>query len=187
MNYPKEIIFDAIEIVETICPKRILIIGESLQNIASDYQQQCTIINSPCDITTINVSTTLTHPAYAKRYDLAIVGETIETNEKIKSEHIFSKLRDLCTPKIIVLGDLTNSNWSKNELFGFGFIQHAAYKTSNSQYALQQQEDLQSKLEKNQPKELGLYHYNIDSYKKTPEWFNPKNWANPELWNKFWW
>ena len=29
-----------------------------------------------------------------------------------------------------------------------------------------------------------IYVYNIGSYKKTPDWLNNENWANPELWEK---
>jgi hypothetical protein len=173
MSYPKEIIFDALEILETICPKSILIIGESLHSITDDYQQQCEIIHSPCKVTLIHSSAELTDPAYANRYDIAIVGEIIEKKERTKAEHVFGRLRDLCTPKIIVLADLNGSSWSTNELFGFGFVKHATYSHQNPQIK--------------EISQLSLFHYNIDSYKKTPEWFNPKNWANPELWNKFWW
>ena len=28
------------------------------------------------------------------------------------------------------------------------------------------------------------YVYNISNYKKTPDWLNSENWANPELWEK---
>ena len=172
MHYPKDILYDTGEILETICPNKILIIGKPLHNIANNYQQQCSIINIPCDITFINTSDSLSEPAYLKRYDLAIAGGLIESHEKTKSEQVLSRLRDLCAPKIIMLGSLTNSTWHKNELFGFGFTQYARY----------QHIDMSSK-----NTEFGLYHYNIDSYKKTPEWFSAKNWANPELWNKFRW
>tara|TARA_B100000530_G_C15906141_1_gene467418 strand:- start:239 stop:688 length:450 start_codon:yes stop_codon:yes gene_type:complete len=29
-----------------------------------------------------------------------------------------------------------------------------------------------------------VYVYNISNYKKTPDWLNSENWANPELWEK---
>ena len=29
-----------------------------------------------------------------------------------------------------------------------------------------------------------FYVYNIGNYKKTPDWLNNENWANPELWEK---
>lgn len=32
-----------------------------------------------------------------------------------------------------------------------------------------------------------LYGFDIDRYKKTPDWLNARNWANPENWGKFRW
>jgi hypothetical protein len=33
----------------------------------------------------------------------------------------------------------------------------------------------------------GVYLFDIESYKDTPDWLNPRNWANPELWDKYRW
>ena len=35
--------------------------------------------------------------------------------------------------------------------------------------------------------DIPLYQYDIESYKDTPDWLNPRNWANPELWDKYRW
>lgn len=32
-----------------------------------------------------------------------------------------------------------------------------------------------------------LYHFDLYDYKRTPDWLNARNWANPELWNKHRW
>ena len=29
--------------------------------------------------------------------------------------------------------------------------------------------------------------FDIDDYKHTPDWLSPRNWANPELWNRYRW
>ena len=31
------------------------------------------------------------------------------------------------------------------------------------------------------------YQFDIDNYKVTPDWLNPRHWANPELWDKYRW
>jgi len=31
------------------------------------------------------------------------------------------------------------------------------------------------------------YCFDIDHYKTTPDWLNPRHWANPELWDKYRW
>ncbi|KTG17767.1 hypothetical protein AUR63_06500 [Guyparkeria sp. XI15] len=32
-----------------------------------------------------------------------------------------------------------------------------------------------------------VYQFDIETYKDTPDWLNPRNWANPELWDKYRW
>ncbi|MFW6041456.1 MAG: DUF6231 family protein [Guyparkeria sp.] len=32
-----------------------------------------------------------------------------------------------------------------------------------------------------------VYQFDIHDYKQTPDWLNPRNWANPELWDKYRW
>lgn len=166
-SYYTDILYDATTLLETICPEEILLLGSTVENITKEYQQQCKIINKPCNITQVNPTTLLTDPAFSKRYELAIISEIIESKNKQHSEHLLGRLRDLCSPRIIILANLENSLWQENELFGFGF----------SKYNSQQCSD----------QTVSIYHYNIDIYKRTPDWFNPKNWSNPQLWNKFWW
>lgn len=35
--------------------------------------------------------------------------------------------------------------------------------------------------------EWRCYAFNIRDYKPTPDWLNPRAWANPELWDKYRW
>jgi len=32
-----------------------------------------------------------------------------------------------------------------------------------------------------------IYLFDIETYKRTPDWLNARHWANPELWGKFRW
>ena len=34
---------------------------------------------------------------------------------------------------------------------------------------------------------VGIYEFDISTYKRTPRWLNPARWANPELWDKHRW
>lgn len=166
-SYPTEILSDTATLLETICPEEILLVGSAIQQIADSYQEQCNLINKTCNITHIDSQTPLTDPAFTQRFDLAITSEIIELENKQHAELILGRLRDLCAPKIIILAKLKNSLWEENELYGYGFSKYIQ----------------QNFIDHN----VNIYYYNIDSYKRTPDWFNPKNWANPELWNKFWW
>ncbi len=167
MKYPNEITFDAISLLETVCPEKILIVGESLFSVADEYHGHCNVIQKNNVLTRVSACTEISDPAFMQRYDIAIVGETIETRNKLNAEQLIGRLRDLCTPRIILLAQLSDSEWSENELLGFGLNRFASYDIDGENYI--------------------LYQYNIDSYKRTPDWFNPKSWANPQLWNKFWW
>lgn len=167
MKYPKELFFDATTLLETICPEEILIIGVSISELANEYQKQCLLINKNCSITKANYPIDVSNVVFSKRYDIAIISEVIESGNKQNAEQIIGRLRDLCSPRIIIFANLSNSQWQDYDLYGFGFNKYNQYKSDNTQFA--------------------LYQHNIDSYKRTPDWFNPKNWANPEMWNKFWW
>ena len=32
-----------------------------------------------------------------------------------------------------------------------------------------------------------VYVFDINDYKETPDWLSPRNWANPEMWDKYRW
>ena len=170
MTYSKDIIFDAQQLLETICPVNLLLIGSSIESIANNYISQCESIHRSCYVNTIDASNKLSHDYYNQRYDLVIIADLLESCSKQHAQQLLAKTRNLCSPKVILLATL-NDQWSKNELLALGLIQFAEYTDPN------RQENLKSV----------LYQYNIDTYKKTPDWFSPKNWANPELWDKFWW
>lgn len=171
-QYPKDTLFDTSVLLDTVCPESLLIIGEPLFNFADEYQQQCQVIKKQCHITELPATTELNHAAFSQRYDLAIIADILETKKKIDSEQLIGRLRDLCTPQFILLADLYQCDWLENELLGFGLNK---FKTTIN------------KKNESKPHNIVIYQYNIDSYKKTPDWFNPKSWANPNLWNKFWW
>ncbi|MBN2872050.1 MAG: hypothetical protein JXJ30_03970 [Halothiobacillaceae bacterium] len=35
--------------------------------------------------------------------------------------------------------------------------------------------------------DIGVYLFDIDTYKDTPDWLNARHWAHPELWGKYRW
>jgi len=169
-HYPNDSLFDITVLLETVCPEKLLIIGENeILNIHKQYQLQCEVIKKPFSCNLLSSSTQLSEPALMQRYDLAIIGNILESKSKQECQQLLGRLRDLCTPRLILIADLDNTEWLENELLGFGFS-----KFCNAERGIKE-------------RNIVIYQYNIDSYKKTPDWFNPKNWANPNLWNKFWW
>ena len=172
MQYPKELLFDITVLLETVCPERLLIIGESLFSLSDDYQRQCQLIKKTCKITKVSASIGISNFSLSTRYDLAILGGLLENNLQIENEQLIARLRDLYTPRLILIADLEKTDWQENDLFGLGFNRFTPIKNLENS---------------NSKANFVVYQYNIDCYKRTPDWFNPKNWANPNLWNKFWW
>jgi len=90
MTYTKEIIFDIQSLLETICPPKLLIVGESLHDIANNYSAQCKSIHRDISITKIDKDTLLTSDLYSDRYDFAIIGEVTENTSKQHSQQVLS-------------------------------------------------------------------------------------------------
>jgi hypothetical protein len=106
-------------------------------------------------------------------FDFTLVANTIEYVDKATAQHFLARLRDIHTKKMLVVvpigeqGSDLPSRWEAADFLALGFI-------------------LKSKLTVDQ-KPLHVYAFDIDSYKSTPEWLNNKYWANPQLWDKYWW
>lgn len=68
---------------------------------------------------------------------------------------------------VIIIRKITTQDYltdSHNKIMSLGFIMFSKVNKDNLFYF--------------------VYVYNISNYKKTPDWLNNENWANPELWEK---
>ena len=85
----------------------------------------------------------------------------------IESYNKFGNLLINSQKKIIIIRKIDTEEYitdAHNVIMSLGFI--LAFKTNqNNLFYL-------------------VYVYNISNYKKTPDWLNNENWANPELWEK---
>jgi len=176
MHYPNDAIFDLEQLLDACAPDSLLVVGmaygsekaETGYQLAHQYEQQRLSIHKPCEISRLEKEIEINHSLFQQRYDLAIVSGTLESVNTQTGQHILGRLRDLCVPRLAVLVDLNQCDWSTADLLAFGLVRINHYDIG-----------------KTQP--VALYHYNIETYKRTPDWFNAKSWANPHLWNKFWW
>jgi len=104
----------------------------------------------------------------AGRFDLGIVANTLEHLDRKTAGAVLARLRDLHTRRFVVLApigerwDNQQSHWHSADFLGYGMTLMARYRVDD--------------------KPLHLYHYAIESYKTTPEWFNSHHWAHPERW-----
>ena len=97
------------------------------------------------------------------QYDCAVLQDLPGPLSKAEAESLVAHLRDVNAQRILWLIGV-ESPWERRELLALGF------------HHLDQSEDGDD-----------LYGFDIDNYKKTPDWLNPKDWANPERWDKKRW
>ena len=106
-----------------------------------------------------------------QRFDLTIAVDLFEHLEKNNGMQVLARLRDVLCPQYCVCLPLAKQanpkHWHLTDLFSFALSKVDDYSDGNIDY--------------------GLFKYNIDDYKKTPDWLNANNWANPAMWGKYWW
>ncbi len=161
---------DIVELIEEIQPDSILLLDTATQQVPADYDKI-----SNAKLTHINRSNNIIESIEtAGMHDIAVVSNTLETLDQNTAGSIIARLRDLYCHRLLVLMPLniesadndhnSPAKWQTVDLLAFGL-------TKLTQY----------------PNNICLYEYNILNYKSVPDWLNAKNWANPELWNKYRW
>ena len=97
------------------------------------------------------------------RQDLVLVG-ALEVFPRADGEILLSRLRDLYARR--VLARLRPSaDWEHRDMTAFGFTRLARLGDDDGL----------------------LYGFDMATYKTTPDWLNPRFWANPELWGEYRW
>ena len=172
MDYPKDLFFDIETLINTAQPSRILLIGDCDADFLSSYQEQKQLIQQSCEINTIASSDIEQLWRTQDAFDVAIVINLFEHIEKAKGMQVLSRLRDVLSPQYCIALPTSQTpnktKWHLNDLFSFALSKVAGYTDANQN-------------------EIGLFKYNINDYKKTPDWLNSDNWANPQMWGKYWW
>ena len=156
-------------IIQQFQPKQILSIGPAGQELFADYLTSC----KQCVLREFSASPTLDLLDNYGRFDLVFVSHVLEKMPKPAAEQLIARLRDLhCDRLIIVIPigmDWPNhvSHWQQADLLGLGFSLLAEFHSNKHR--------------------VHIYAFDIASYKTTPEWLSSTYWANPEMFNKYWW
>ena len=167
--YPETEQSELKSLIQQFQPKQILSIGPAGQELFADYITSC----NQCVLQEIAASPTLDALDDYGRYDLVFISHVLERMPKSEAEQLIARLRDLhCNRLIVVIPIGTDwsehvSHWKQADLLGLGFSLLAEFH-SNQHMA-------------------HIYAYDIASYKTTPDWLNNSYWANPELFDKYWW
>ncbi|MDZ7809816.1 MAG: DUF6231 family protein [Arhodomonas sp.] len=101
------------------------------------------------------------------RYDLALIAAdaAIEPGD---AAVVLARLRDLCARHVLAATDATASYpWRRSDLVALGYIHLGDCRDAAGP--------------------VSLYEFDISTYKTTPDWLSPRNWANPEMWDRYRW
>ena len=171
MNYPTDVFFDIETLLNIAQPRSILVLSDSDCGFLEQFIEQKALINQQCQVTQVSSKEAASLDKLEQRFDVGIVFDFLEHLSKPQGAQTLSKLRDLLTAQYCICLPLVKSGdesrWQLTDLFGFALDRVASYQQGALEY--------------------GLFKYNINDYKKTPEWLNSDNWANPNMWGKYWW
>lgn len=160
---------DIIQLIEEIAPESLLVVDLKEPNSLKEQLRQ----HPQWKVRRIHDGNLLGRIASSGQHDVAVLRNTLEYLDKTQAGIVISRLRDLHSRRLLALvtvepdssaEDSIQSHWHDAELIAYGMTQLAAY-----------------------PDGRHLYEYNILSYKNVPDWLNARNWANPELWDKYRW
>jgi hypothetical protein len=160
-------------------PDSILCVGDRVADALSEFlsaHPQCRV----CEVQVPQINAVQREPGTALNwkstndiFDFGIVANVIEHTDKNDAIQLLARLRDLYTKKLLVVAPMGKqwenhqSLWQETDLLSLGFI-------------------LKTKLQVAE-KPVCVYAFDISTYKTTPDWLNSRYWANPELWDKYWW
>lgn len=176
MTPPTELLFDIETLINSAQPRRILLVGNVDPAFLDDYCQQKALLNQACEIRHIAMDNLEEIWSLDERFDVGLILNLFEhigtgCENKQRGNQVLARMRDVLTSQYCVALPLSHqndqSNWQLTDLFSFALSKVASYDDTK-------------------PK-LTLFKYNIEDYKKTPDWLNADNWANPQLWGKYWW
>lgn len=176
MTYPSDAFFDIETLINVAQADRILLLGNIEADFLDNYQEQKAVLNQKVSITHIRATDIEQLWQLNQRFDVAIAIDLFEHLEKTKGQQTLSRLRDVLSPQycicLPVSQHTSNDKWHITDLFSFALSKVSSYDVNGDESTKQS---------------YGLFKYNINDYKKTPDWLNADNWANPQMWGKYWW
>lgn len=147
-------------------PRTLLALGAPARQALGGYAAR-----AECVITAIEHGDWLTEVDRLASFDLVFVAGVVEHLPKAEAVTLLGRLRDLHTRRLYLLVPLGTawpghaSVWEQNDLIALGMEQVGVCAEAE--------------------RPLQLYKFDLHTYKRTPEWFNSKYWAHPELWDKY--
>ncbi|MDH3691469.1 MAG: DUF6231 family protein, partial [Gammaproteobacteria bacterium] len=109
-----------------------------------------------------------------ERYDFGYIANTLEYLDKTHASSLVASLRDVLTREFCVIAPIKSlskehrSRWEPADFIALGLSLVNRHSYNDDQI-------------------VECYSFNIAKYKHTPDWLNPKHWANPLRWDKERW
>ncbi len=100
------------------------------------------------------------------RYELMYIDHSCGLLSESNLLQVIAKCRDLLAKKVLVECP-TDFPLQESDLLSLGFYRCAMTDSETGATV--------------------FYIFDIKHYKPTPDWLNPKFWANPQMWDKFRW
>ncbi len=83
------------------------------------------------------------------------------------AEHALAHLRDLYCQRVLLVTPIGQGGWPPEDLRAMAFVQLVREACGATTW--------------------GLFGFDLYDYKTTPDWLNPRYWANPHLWDRYRW
>jgi hypothetical protein len=168
---PSELIFDIETLVSAVQPVSLLIVGPAPKNFLQEYCAQRRLLGDEISIEHVEDGERALKEAHQQHVDMGIVLGAIDSMSKQNAGQLIGNLRDVQCGQFCLTVTLNDKDkkdpWSLIDMLGFGLRRVAEYEVDGNK--------------------LGLFKYRLKDYKRTPDWLNADNWANPEMWGKYWW
>ena len=148
-------------------PRTLLAIGPNAHEALTDYLAA----HPQAVLTHLTAGEWLAQVSTLGRFDFVFLAEVLEYLPKRDAGILLGCLRDVHSSLLYVLAPIGKawlkhtSFWEYNDLIGFGMERENVYAKSGLP--------------------LALLKFDLRTYKTTPEWFNSRYWARPELWDKY--
>lgn len=149
-----------------LAPCSLLAIGPHAMDAFTGYQTT----NPKCHLSHIATGDWLAQVDACGQFDLVFLSGVLEHLSKPQASMLLARLRDMHTKRLYALVPLGKawihhaSHWEQNDLIAYGMELVNIYA------------------EHGRP--MGLFKFDLYTYKATPEWLNSKYWAHPEMWDK---
>lgn len=148
-------------------PRSLLAIGPQANEVFTDFVRA----NSDVVLTHLAEGDWLEQVSTLGRFDFVFITGVLEYLPKQLSSAMLATLRDVHAKQLYALVPIGkawlkhSSFWEYNDLLGLGMERVNVIAKNGLP--------------------LALLKFDLRTYKTTPEWFNSKYWARPELWDKY--